>query len=121
MLVAKYSINCRACGEKINIGDRIVKEKGLGVRHEICPVKTYLHTCMGGHKERIWRVGGTFTASAAERERGEPEYLTVVRMFQVEIKPSGPDDKHAGWLYTAFCREATAEEIADFRARKKEP
>jgi hypothetical protein len=137
-ITSKDPGTCKKCHGHIAVGTQIEWSQGRGAQHVTCPGKTAAppaqnqnnndapYTLGGGSGYGCdgWATGQTLTVDATRREKGWPEYVTVVRAGQQYFRADGlsfgvGDD--AGYTYWANCREATREEIAAVAARIAQP
>jgi len=118
---AKYSGTCAVCGGRISVGEQIEWDKDTRtVAHPKCasalaepaPFEIYGGS---GYGCRGWQRGQVIRSSDKLREKSYPEWLYVVRTKREYCTEDGlcfgvGDD--SGYLYTAWCREATPDEAA---------
>jgi hypothetical protein len=135
-ITAKFRGTCKACGGEIHAGDKIEWEKGEGSRHSKCPDASApttpakrkttdrtpvdkspapIHLSGGsGYGDAGWEVGQVILAGEKRRRAGGPDGLVVVRASRRYIREDGMSfdvGDEQGYLYSADCRPATAEEL----------
>lgn len=123
---ARYSGTCAVCGKRIGAGEEVEWDKATKtVAHPECAsalTEPAPYTLRGGsgYGYQGWQRGQIVRASDRLRENGYPEWLCVVRAKQVYCSEDGMSfgvGDESGYLYTAWCREATQEETAPYIAK----
>lgn len=123
---ARYSGTCAVCGKRISVGEKIEWDKATKtVVHPECAsalTEPAPYTLRGGsgYGYRGWQRGQIVRASDRLRENGYPEWLYVVRAKREYCSEDGMSfgvGDESGYLYTAWCREATPEETAPYIAK----
>ena len=132
-IIAKYPGRCKRCGGPIKIGDEIEWARGKGAWHVDCS--------QAKEQERKERQMAPYRVSVGEGYGGSPftpgqvieapeylqkekgiEYLTVITTtetyFPFDGMSFGVGDE-SGYLYQASCREATPEEAAPLKEKKR--
>lgn len=113
-IIAKYDGRCRECGRRLPKGSLIEWSRSAGARHIACPKNEDTpYILRGGGKG--WEAGSVVRAPRNLREQGYPEWLYVVEVDREFIREDGLSfgvGADSGYLYTAYCRAATPEEIA---------
>jgi hypothetical protein len=119
---ARYAGRCGRCGGAINAGDEMEWSRGQPTRHLTCPASTatteptadVIHIGGGsGYGCEGWAVGAVI--ARPRNCQAEAEYLVVLTTSRRYLREDGMsfgvgDD--SGYLYSATCRPATADEAA---------
>lgn len=125
-ITARYAGKCAGCGGAIAAGQQIEwDQKMRQTYHPKCASKANEpapHKLSGGsgYGCQGWTAGQTLRTSDRLRERGYPEYVTVVRAGSQYVREDGMSfgvGDESGYRYWADCREATEEEAAPVRER----
>lgn len=123
---AKFTSNCRKCGQIINPGDLIEWERGTGSWHIKCPTieqhdgPTFQLDGGSGYGCHGWNRGDIVLASESQISRGYPEFLFVISSRSEYIRDEGMSfgvGDEQGYVYSATCRAATNKESAPLRKR----
>lgn len=126
-MTARYSGICAGCGETIVPGREVAYDPETKlVYHPRCRAAAAIAAPFrlsggSGYGCWPWSPGQVVHCADYLRERGYPEYVTVVRVGERYYGHDGMsfgvgDD--TGYVYWAECREAAAEEIAAKRAEE---
>ena len=127
-LTAKYDGKCSQCGRKITAGEKIEWEKGRGAKHTNCPAKTSATaadpdaikiSCGQGYGGREFHVGQVFR----HKKHGLIFVVSTQKKYFGEDGLSFGVGDEEGYIFSATCRPATAEEgalVLAAEARKAE-
>lgn len=119
-IIAKFPGKCTSCGKPINVGEKIEWSKTAGASHASCQkieVPDNAITVGGGsgYGYEPYTQNSVIRNSKHNIEQGQPEYLYVLvaksRYYREEGMSFGVGDE-SGYIYSAVCRPATAEEAA---------
>lgn len=136
-----FDSRCSKCGYRIRKGEKIFYSKDEGAYHIDCDAAQQqekeqaekraaeikaeapwsLHSG-SGYGGREFSVGDVLRAPEHIREKDGPQYLFVVRAKKEYVAEDGMSfgvGDESGYLYSANCREATAEEAAPLVEREK--
>jgi hypothetical protein len=136
-MTSMYNGKCSECGHKITAGDEIYYLRGKGAWHVDCEAAKAAEKAKEEARRAAapWRVSGgsgygygPYTVGEVIQaprwviDKGGPEYLTVVRASKRYYSEDGMsfgvgDDN--GYIYSADCREATADEAAPLIEAKR--
>jgi hypothetical protein len=127
-ITARYPGRCAKCGQPIHPGQQISWDpQTRQSTHVTCPTQSEApqtttqeaapyHLSGGeGYGYTGWKRGQVVRAPQRLREQGYPEWLCVVRSSERYIRDDGMSfgvGDESGYVYSAECREATAEEAA---------
>ena len=131
-MVSRFDSTCVECGLKIKAGEDIYYLKGKGAWHVDCS--------QAKEEERKERQAAPYRVSVGEGYGGSPftpgqvieapeylqekgiEYLTVITTTETYFAYDGMSfgvGDESGYLYQADCREATPEEAAPLKEKKR--
>jgi hypothetical protein len=131
-MVSRFDSTCVECGLKIKAGEDIYYLKGKGAWHVDCSqakeqerkerqMAPYQISVGEGYGGSPFTPGQVIEAPEYLQEKGI-EYLTVVKAtetyFPFDGMSFGVGDE-SGYLYQADCREATPEEAAPLKEKKR--
>lgn len=127
-IIAQYSGNCVVCGEAITPGEQIEHVKGQPTRHARCtppevPANAIRVGGGSGYGYRPYTPGSVIRNAQHRIDSGEPEWLYVLTASRQCICEDGMSfwvGDESGYLYSAVCRSATAEEAAPLIAQREE-
>lgn len=131
-MVSRFDSTCIECGLKIKAGEDIYYLKGKGAWHVDCTqakeqerkerqAAPYRVSVGEGYGGCSFIPGQVIEAPKHLQEKGI-EYLTVVKATEAYIKYDGMSfgvGDESGYIYQADCREATAEEAAPLKDKKR--
>jgi hypothetical protein len=135
-IIAKYSGRCKRCGGPIKIGDEIEWARGKGAWHVDCsqaeeqerkehqaaPSAPYQVSVGEGYGGSPFTPGQVIEAPEYLQKEKGIEYLTVITTtetyFPFDGMSFGVGDE-SGYLYQADCREATPDEAAPLKEKKR--
>jgi len=136
VIEARYPGSCSRCGGRIKRGEKIEWSKGSGASHVKCeretdtstPAPYHLHGGSGYGCEG-WQAGQIVLAHTLngkhvprKTEGAKETWFFVVRASRRYVREDGMSfgvGDEEGYLYSADCREATAEESAPNIAERK--
>jgi hypothetical protein len=121
VIEAKFASRCKKCGGEIAIGDQINWERGHGASHVKCPENAIpqpaadlFRVGLGeGYGGRPYTVGQI----VKRREGGYGVVVRATKQYYAEDGMSFGVGDERGYVFSAQCRPATAEETASEEAK----
>lgn len=122
-LRAQYQSPCTRCGKTIQVGERIIYQRGAGSWHAGCDqVEEGQIRLSGGsgYGYTGWERGQVIRNGDRRVAEGEPRYLMILTASETYYREDGMSfgaGEDRGYVYSATAREATEEESSELRER----